>query len=262
MDGTITVNKEQVMPNFRPKGNNLAEWREKDIEDMSENEEFAKLEPTAINMDVLYEDANTIIVNKPSGISSHPSSKTDKHSVLNGLYYYLEATGETDVRLRLAHRLDLETSGAILASKNIEAHAYYSGMFERREVTKIYKAVVKNTQENLPDTIESYISRRPDREKRYSSTRKQSGRFAKTEVLDVKTVKIKGVGKALEVTVLLHTGRTHQIRVHLSEKGAPIIGDRLYRGLQYDRLLLHAYALVFLPLGEKEKVEVIANPTW
>jgi RluA family pseudouridine synthase len=219
--------------------------------------------------DILYQDDNTIIVEKPHGIPVHTDQN---HEISLKEYvqkYILENDKNPFATAQPVNRLDKETSGIVVYSKTTEAHEYYSSLFKKHLINKEYTAVSCVTSENTRDlkignkyTIESFISSKPTNRK-YIQTGERFGDFAKTnfEVLDNWKI-------AEQEYVLLklnpETGRTHQLRVHLSVNGLPIAGDSIYTSTitPYKRLMLHSSKLEFTPYLETVKVTITSSPKW
>lgn len=268
IDGVIKVNGEQKMPNYRPKNGDTMTYEKSEIDTYLNSAGSLKLDETKMELQILFEDENTLIIFKPIGLHVHPVTKTDTKSLLNGVYYFMshESKFDPNVRLRLVNRIDRETSGIVLISKNLEAHDFYSKQFEEHTVTKEYLAVVQgdffkfleNTSDDILE-ITNYISNNSDEENRYYSTSTNNGRLAQSKIQFLDYFHEFGQYKFSKVLVTIKTGRTHQIRVHLSELGFPLLGDPLYEGHKYNRLMLHAYRLVLdIYKGEKD-FEVIAE---
>ncbi|HFD6484004.1 RluA family pseudouridine synthase [Enterococcus hirae] len=181
----------------------------------------------------LYEDAHLLIVNKPAGMKTHPNEPTENDTLLNHLAAYLK---KKEQRPYVVHRLDKETSGAILFAKNPFVLPILGRMLEQKKIYRRYQALVWGTiKEDL--ILKDKIGRdRHDRRKRVVDPHK--GQTALTHV-SVDQV----VNGQTQVYCVLETGRTHQIRVHLSHIGHPIVGDPLYQTLPANRLMLHALEL-------------------
>lgn len=181
----------------------------------------------------LYEDDHLLIVNKPAGMKTHPNEPTENDTLLNHLAAYLK---KKEQRPYVVHRLDKETSGAILFAKNPFVLPILGRMLEQKKIYRRYQALVWGTiKEDL--ILKDKIGRdRHDRRKRVVDPHK--GQTALTHV-SVDQV----VNGQTQVYCVLETGRTHQIRVHLSHIGHPIVGDPLYQTLPANRLMLHALEL-------------------
>lgn len=225
------------------------------IREFVKNSKF-EIIPQQIDFDIIFEDENTLIIDKPSGIAVHPSYKNEDNTILNGvIYYIIHNSSNPFIKVRPVHRLDKDTSGILIFSKNLEAQQYYSKIFKKREIQKTYHAIVEgNFQEFLKNNkvdfleIENYISKKPSQLK-YSSSESSHGDLAKTLIYFEKFLPEKNLSI---LKVLPHTGRTHQIRVHLSEAGFPILGDKLYNGKSYERLMLNAQNLKFIVFGDNK----------
>ncbi|WP_086272933.1 RluA family pseudouridine synthase, partial [Enterococcus faecium] len=182
---------------------------------------------------VLYEDEHLIIVDKPAGMKTHPNEPTENSTLLNHLAAYLDTKQQ---RPYVVHRLDKETSGAVLFAKNPFVLPILGRMLEQKMIYRRYQAIVWG--EIAKDmTITNKIGRdRHDRRKRVVDDK--NGQSALTHV----TVN-KVLSEQTQVYCVLETGRTHQIRVHLAHKGHPIVGDPLYQNRTAERLMLHALEL-------------------
>lgn len=181
----------------------------------------------------LYENDHLLIVNKPAGMKTHPNEPTENDTLLNHLAAYLK---KKEQRPYVVHRLDKETSGAILFAKNPFVLPILGRMLEQKKIYRRYQALVWGTiKEDL--ILKDKIGRdRHDRRKRVVDPHK--GQTALTHV-SVDQV----VNGQTQVYCVLETGRTHQIRVHLSHIGHPIVGDPLYQTRPANRLMLHALEL-------------------
>ncbi|EMF0205609.1 MULTISPECIES: RluA family pseudouridine synthase [Enterococcus] len=181
----------------------------------------------------LYEDDHLLIVNKPAGMKTHPNEPTENDTLLSHLAAYLK---KKEQRPYVVHRLDKETSGAILFAKNPFVLPILGRMLEQKKIYRRYQALVWGTiKEDL--ILKDKIGRdRHDRRKRVVDPHK--GQTALTHV-SVDQV----VNGQTQVYCVLETGRTHQIRVHLSHIGHPIVGDPLYQTRPANRLMLHALEL-------------------
>lgn len=221
------------------------------------------LEPWDANLQVLYDSKTWAVVKKPYGVSVHPSpsdqsSQTMVHALLHHFGasladHYDEIDGAQIPKLGLVHRLDKTTSGLLLIAKTNETLAYFQQHW--KSVDKFYTAIVQGTPP-VKGKIEAALDR--DRKDRTKMAVVPDGQ-GKPSLTTFE--KIDGNEKKSKLWVELHTGRTHQIRIHLSAIGFPIIGDELYGGAKADRILLHATKLVIPdPDNKEKKVEVECNP--
>lgn len=228
-----------------------------------------------IPLDVVYEDADLAVVNKPAGMMVHAGSgATDdarsRGTLVNALLHRFHALSSTggDLRPGIVHRLDKETSGLILVAKNDDAHAALARLFSGHQIRKTYLALVHGAVERTKGTINAPVGRDPVRRTRMTVRATENARSAVShyEVIRHLTTRF---GKFTLVRVRIETGRTHQIRVHMASIGHPVVGDTLYGApgqlaeqvsgraqgerLRLGRNFLHAAQLEFQhPLTKKE----------
>ncbi len=199
-----------------------------------------------IPLDILHEDGDLIVLNKPAGLVVHPAAGNWSHTLVNALLHHcpsLSGIGGVQ-RPGIVHRLDKETSGCIVVAKNDMAHQNLSAQFGDRKVLKVYLALVAGRLKKTSGTIETSIGRHPVNRKKMAVLEGTRGRNAKTDYRVVQQLE-----NASLVECTLHTGRTHQIRVHLKHLGHPLLGDKLYGGSKiadaFPRQMLHAWKLGF-----------------
>jgi 23S rRNA pseudouridine1911/1915/1917 synthase len=200
--------------------------------------------PEPIPLEILFEDNDLIVINKPAGLVVHPGAGHREHTLVNALLSHCAALSGIGGKERpgIVHRLDKETSGCLVVAKNDVAHWELSKQFAARTVEKIYLALVAGKLSKTAGVIEEKIGRHPVHRKQMSATTLR-GRAAKTEYRVVRSS-----DRASLIECRLHSGRTHQIRVHLHHLGHPVLGDKVYaprlaRG--FPRQMLHAWKLGF-----------------
>jgi 23S rRNA pseudouridine1911/1915/1917 synthase len=215
-----------------------------EIEVIQPPPEKIQTEPEAIPLTILYEDDDLIVINKASGMTVHPGAGQREHTLVNALLHHcptLSGIGGKE-RPGIVHRLDKETSGCLVAAKNDVAHRELSKQFAARTVEKIYLALVAGKLRNQTGVIENKIGRHPVHRRRMSVS-SPHGRTAKTEYGVLRSSE-----EASLVECTLHSGRTHQIRVHLHHLGNPVLGDKIYApkfAKDFARQMLHAWKLGF-----------------
>lgn len=207
-----------------------------------ENEELS-LVPEDIDIDIVYEDSSIAVINKEAGIVVHPGAGQKSGTLVNALLYKIKDLSGINYKIRpgIVHRLDRETSGLIVIAKNDEAHHNLANQFKNRKVTKAYYALVKGNPIQKSGKIVTNISR--CKKSRIKMAVSVDGKEAITfyEVIAHNSIRDISLLK-----VSIETGRTHQIRVHLSHIGFPILGDALYGHREsYSRHYLHCYKLSF-----------------
>jgi 23S rRNA pseudouridine1911/1915/1917 synthase len=190
--------------------------------------------PEAIPLDVLFEDADLIVIDKPAGMAAHPAPGSETGTLVNALLHHCGASlsGIGGVaRPGIVHRLDKDTSGVMVAAKSDRAHAGLSALFAAHDIARSYVALTRGAPEPARGRIQTLIGRSSSDRKKMAVLR-SGGREAITDyVVETRFGAPKKPGAAplaARVVCTLHTGRTHQIRVHLASKGAPILGDPVY----------------------------------
>lgn len=208
-------------------------------------EEKSDFPPEDIPLDVIYEDDDLMLINKQPGVIVHPTKGHPVHTIANGVMKYMAETGQS-FKVRFANRIDMDTTGIIIVCKNANAQNDLSNQMRRNTVVKKYKALVEGNVEEDHFTIDLPVGR-PDQISIQRTVMDEGGKDAISEVRVLERFESERYGPHTLVEVTLHTGRTHQIRVHLSHIGHPIAGDSLYGGAAdlIDRQALHAYYIEF-----------------
>jgi 23S rRNA pseudouridine1911/1915/1917 synthase len=189
-----------------------------------------------IPLDIIYEDADLAVVNKPAGMMVHAGSgqnedERSRGTLVNALLFRFKALSSTggDLRPGIVHRLDKDTSGLIVVAKNDRAHAALAELFSSRQIKKTYVALVQGKVERAKGTINASVGRDPLRRTRMTTKPMDNARTAVSHYEVVKRFANR-FGKFTLVRVRIETGRTHQIRVHMASIGYPVVGDTLYGG--------------------------------
>ena len=222
--------------------------------------------PEALPLPILYQDADLIVVDKPAGMVVHPAAGHDSGTLVNALLHHVDDLSGIggEKRPGIVHRLDRGTSGLMVVAKNDRAHEELSRQFREREVEKEYIALTWG-EVMAGRRIDTAIGRDPANRKKMSS---EPARIRRSREAVTRIVGAEHFGRVLTLAqVAIHTGRTHQIRVHLSAIGHPIVGDPLYGGVHrrvpgdiravthLDRPFLHAARLAFAHPTDKRRME-------
>lgn len=245
-EGKILVNNSIKKPAYTLKEGDKIEF------DKLENEEI-KIEPQNIPLDIVYEDDNMLVVNKPSGMLTHPTSTERENTLVNALLYkYGENLSDINGEFRrgIVHRLDRNTSGLLMIAKNNKAHEFLAGQIKNKTAVRKYLAIVKGVLKEDFMVIDKPIGRA------FTDTCKMCiSEDGKSSVTEVRV--LKRFGDATFVELKLLTGRTHQIRVHMSSINHPVYNDTLYgfgkMKIKTEEQVLQAYRLEFVkPFGDEQ----------
>ena len=177
-----------------------------------------------IDLNIIFEDEDLIVINKPPNLVMHPAPGNESGTLVNALMHYTNnqlSNLDDNSRPGIVHRLDKDTSGILVVAKNNNVHINLAEQFKEHTISRRYKAIVWGTPDN--QSIEGYIERNRKNRKKMSLNNKGFGKYSKT---DIKLEKTFGIASLVDCH--LHTGRTHQIRLHLTSKNSPIIGDKIY----------------------------------
>jgi len=245
--------------------------------------ETTELVPYDFPLDIVFEDADLIVVNKPSGLVIHPAAGHEQDTLVNALLHHTkDLSMKNEQRPGIIHRIDKETSGLLVIAKNDLAHEKLAQQFKNKTTHRIYYAVVMGALPKNRGALKSYLARHPSDRKRYASVRDghkiittfdenfDAGKWAVTHF-----EKIAQSSGLSYVKLKLETGRTHQIRIHMSEFGHPLVGDVQYgyslqraKNEGLNRFFLHAAELGFVhpttnqevlfkvewPLADKQRI--------
>ena len=219
-----------------------------------------KIEPEKIKLDVVFEDKDVIIINKPQGMVTHPASGVYKGTLVNALLNHCRdsLSGINGVlRPGIVHRLDKETSGLIIACKNDKSHTEIARQIQERKLKRHYLAIVHGKVQHERGTINKPIGR--DKIHRHKMAVVANGKQAITHYKKVETFSHPSLqGQYTLIECVLETGRTHQIRVHMKSIGHPILGDKTYgkKNDSVNQMMLHAYKLVFTHPKTKKEIKL------
>jgi len=235
--GFVRLNDASTRPRQIVRAGDKIDVREPPVEQI-------EIQPQRIPLDILFEDDDLIVINKPAGLTVHPGAGQREQTLVNALLSHcttLSGIGGKE-RPGIVHRLDRETSGCLVVAKNDLAHRELSRQFADRNVEKIYLALVAGKPRKPASVIEERIGRHPVHRQRMSVTTKR-GRTAKTEYRVLRST-----GDASLIECRLHSGRTHQVRVHFHHLGHAVLGDKVYAprvAKNFPRQMLHAWKLGF-----------------
>lgn len=251
--GNVTVNGTNKKPSYLIKENDKIELEIPDTD-------ISKIQPENIPLEIIYEDENMAVINKPSGMLTHPTAQEKSGTLVNALLYKFgenlsDINGE--FRQGIVHRLDKNTSGLLMIAKNNKIHEYLADMIKNHNLTKKYRAIIKGVYPLDEDIIDLPIGRHPTQPHKMAVV--DNGKESTTIVKVIERYK-----DATYIDITLITGRTHQIRVHLSKKGFPIFNDTLYGAgmakVKTDEQVLQSYYLRFTKPFSDEIIELKIEP--
>ena len=248
--GGLTVNDKAVKANYKLKRDDIITVTVPEAEEVD-------IKAEDIPLDILYEDKDIIVVNKPKGMVVHPAAGHYSGTLVNALMYRCkdELSGiNGELRPGIVHRIDKDTSGILVSAKNDNAHKSLALQLAEHSITRIYYAVVFNNIKEDEGTVDKPIGRNPRDRKKMAVTDK-GGRRAVTHYRVLERF-----GKYTLIEARLETGRTHQIRVHMASIGHPLLGDKVYGSDKQpfginDGQVLHAGVLGFIHPTKNEYME-------
>ena len=229
-EGKVQVNQENVKKNFKLSNNDII------------TVELPEPEPTGITpqnipLDIIFEDEHLAIINKPAGLVVHPGIGNRDNTLVNGLVYHFAnnlSDGSQDLRPGIVHRLDKDTSGLLIVAKTNRAQSKLQTMFQNKEITKFYRAIVVGHPKEHEGTIESFIEKVPNNPRKMRVSDK-----GKWSITHWKVIKYYHFFSYLNIN--LETGRTHQIRIHFQSKNIPILGDTVYNSVEASAAMLPSH---------------------
>jgi len=218
------------------------------------------LVPYNFKLDIIFEDNDIIVVNKPAGLVVHPAAGHEQDTLVNALLNHTQQLSvKNELRPGIVHRIDKETSGLLVIAKNDVAHDILAEQFKEKTTHRIYYAIAEGKKTSTQGTIRSFLARHPHDRKKYCSLRQNNqiirdpqfessvGKWAVTHYEVIESAQNKHL-----LRLKLETGRTHQIRIHMSELGLPLVGDVTYgystkstKEQNLNRFYLHAAELGF-----------------
>ena len=251
--GAVKINGSDKKPSYILKEYDKIEFEIPEVEKLT-------IKPQNIPLDIVYEDENMLVVNKPSGMLTHPTAIEQENTLVNALLYKYgsnlsDINGE--FRRGILHRLDRNTSGLLMIAKNNRTHEFLAGQIKNHTITKKYRAIVKGIINEDEFEINAPIARNPNQP--HKMMVRKDGKESQTLVKVIERFKD---ATYLELTLI--TGRTHQIRVHLSYKKHPVFNDTLYGAgqskVKTEEQVLQSYYLRFTKPFGNEIIELEIEP--
>ena len=244
-DEAILVNSKTTKASYSVKNGDII-----DIDD--EYQEEVDIVPTKMDLNIVYEDNDIIVVDKPSGLVVHPGNGNINNTLVNGLMYHTKNLSDIngDERPGIVHRIDKDTSGLLLVAKNNKTHAILAEYFKNKEVKREYIALLDGIFPHNSATIDAPIGRDKIDRKKMTVTAENS----KSAITHLKV--LKRYDKHTLVSLILDTGRTHQIRVHTKYIGYPVHNDPVYANKSEGDFgqFLHSYKMNFIHPITKESI--------
>ena len=252
-NGQVKINENTKKPSYILKEGDKIDFN-------IESEEKISIPPQNIPLEIVYEDDNMAVVNKPSGMLTHPTTIERENTLVNALLFkYGDNLSDINGEFRrgILHRLDRNTSGLLMIAKNNKAHEFLANQIKNHTLTKKYRAIVKGNYEADEEIINLPIGRNPNQP--HKMMVKEDGKESKTIVKVIERFK-----EATYVELTLVTGRTHQIRVHMSHKKHPVFNDTLYGAgqskVKTEEQVLQSFYLRFTKPFGNEIIELEIEP--
>lgn len=244
LENNILVNNVKVKPSYKVTNNDIIE-----VEEYVENFEIKPLE---LDLDIVYEDDDVLVVNKPNGLVVHPAVGHISDTLVNALMHHCNLS-EDKIRPGIVHRIDADTTGLLMVAKNNYAHDFLAKQLEEKTVIRKYYAIVWGVIKNDTGTIDAPIGRSvTDRKKMCVTSINSKSAITHFKVLE-------RYKRATLIELKLETGRTHQIRVHMASIGHPLVGDLVYghnkQKIKIEGQALHAKTLGFIHPSTREYME-------
>lgn len=247
------IEQERVMVNGKVVGCKYQVKLNDEIEIIIPNPVEVDIVPEDIPIEIVYEDNDLMVINKPQDMVVHPAPGNYTGTLVNGLLYHCkdQLSGiNGEIRPGIVHRIDKDTSGLLMIAKNDKAHLGLSEMLKTHDIVRKYQAIVYGNFKEDKGTVELPIGRSPQDRKKMAIV--QGGRHARTDYRVIERFK-----NFTHVELTLHTGRTHQIRVHMKAIGHPLLGDPVYGPAKsmygLNKQMLHAKVLGFIhPISGEE----------
>lgn len=248
-EGKILVNEKEVSSNYKTKLGDKIEVLELEKKETS-------LEKEDIPLDIIFEDGDFLIINKKSGMVVHPAPGHERGTLVNALLYHFNLESKDPIRPGIVHRLDKDTSGVMMVAKNEEMHDILAHMIQEKKVKRSYLALVEGVISHDTGTIDAPIGRDPNNRKKMKVIEVNS----KDSITHFKVLQRFKSHTLIEC--ILDTGRTHQIRVHLSYIKHPVVNDPIYQKKKATSFgqMLHSKSIEFLHPKTGEKISYEVDP--